>query len=222
MPEGENPTPKGETPDLAELQRQNAELRAQIRELNAEARDHRLERNDARRVARELEAQLKELQKQGGSAPSEELESLRRENRQLKHRGVFERVARETGARTSGKALDALWDALKYDADGDADPADLKAKIEAVKADYDFLFDGQPPASETPAPKPEAKPEIAPPKPPGPGVSRGRAADGANMVRVRKSDLQSFDPRVNPLLDRYRAAEVKKAQAESRLQYIDE
>ena len=219
MAEGEKPA--GETPDLAELQRQNAELLRQIKELNAEARDHRLERNDARRMARELERELKELQSKGGPAPSEELETLRRENRQLKHRDVFKDVAREAGVKTTGKALDTLWNAIKYEADGDADPADLAAKIEAVKADYDFLFEVAPAEGETPAPKPTEKP-TTPAKPPGPGAGRGAPADGANMLKVRKSDLQSFDPRVNPMLDRDRRAAIDAAKKAGTLQYIDE
>src|SRR6185312_7897936 len=85
----------------------------------------------------ELEAKFKEMD---GATPSKELDELRRENRQLKHRDVFKDVARESGVKTSRKALDTLWDALKYENDKDADPADLKARIEAVRPDYDFLF----------------------------------------------------------------------------------
>jgi hypothetical protein len=225
MPEGETPTAGGATPTVEELQRKIIELQDRVRDLQHEAKDHRLKAKTYRSRVEELERD------RPASEPSAELDQLRRENRQLKHRSVFERVARESGAKTSGKALDTLWDALRYEADGDADPADLKARIEAAKADYDFLF--QPAEGETPKPADspaddpsramggKPKPETPPAKP-GPGVGRGGPADGAGKVVLRKSDVQSFDPRVNPFLDPNKAARLQQAEKEGRLVYLDE
>jgi myosin heavy subunit len=199
----------------AELRQEIRTLREQLREVNAEARDHRLEKKDAIKRANELENELKK-----GATPSKELETLRKENLQLKHRDVFKDVARDSGVKTSRKALDTLWDALKYESDKDADPADLKARIEAVRPDYDFLFDAAPAEDETP--RPEAKPAPKPTPKPGPGVGRGAPADGTGTVKLRKSDLQSYDPKINPMLDHRSAARIKQAEADGKLQYIDE
>lgn len=229
MPEVETTNDGGAT-SLADLQRENRELRNQLREVNAEARDHRLERNEARKQAKEFELQVADLSKKGGGATSKELETLRKENLQLKHRDVFKDVARDSGARTSRAALDTLWDAMKYEADGDANPDDLKAKIEAVKATHDFLFLQEPNRAEDDSDRglQEAKRVHDLPKPPpaarpGPGgTGRGATADGTGAVKVRKSDLQSFDPRVNPMLDRNRAAEIESAKKAGKLVYLDE
>jgi hypothetical protein len=221
---------RGATPTIEELQRKVIELQDRLRDVQHEAKDHRLARNAARRQIEELER----AQARSADAPAE-LEALRRENRQLKHRTVFERVAREAGARTSGKALDALWQAVGYDAQGDADSADLKARIEGARPDYDFLFEVAPAPAPTPGGEmPPAKDDRpnpgdvlgrreTPAARPGPGGSgRGAPADGAGTVKLRKSDLQSFDPRVNPLMDGPRAQEVVKARREGKLQYVDE
>jgi histone H3/H4 len=221
MAEVETTDSRGATPTIEELQRKLIDAQERIRDLQHEAKDHRLARNQARRRVEELESA------KPADSPAE-LEQLRRENRQLKHRGVFERVAREAGAKTTGKALDTLWDALKYDAKGEADPADLKAKIEAARPDYDFLFDGQgetPAAGQGETPPPGKAPEKreTPAARPGPGGNgRGAPADGAGRVTVRKSDLQSFDPAVNPMMDRHRSRAIEAAKAAGTLQYLDE
>jgi hypothetical protein len=214
MPEGETPDKGQGEMSVADLQREIRDLRGQLREVNAEARDHRLEKKEAVKRANELESQFNELKK--GAPPSKELDDLRRENRQLKHRDVFKDVARDSGVKASRKALDTLWDALKYENDKDADPADLKARIEAVRPDYDFLFDGTPAEGEKP--KPEARPAAKP----GPGVGRGAATDTTGTVKLKRSDLQSFDPAVNPMFDRHRAARIRQAEADGKLQYSDE
>lgn len=204
------------------LRRQLAERDERIRDLQHEAKDHRLKAKRYRDKVEELEARKP-------PEPSAELEALRRENRGLKHRSVFERVARESGVKTTGKALDTLWDAIKYEADGDADPAELGKRIEAARPDYDFLFEPAEAAkSDTPADdlnramREQFTKPSTPAKPPGPGVGRGAPADGAGKVIVRKSDLQSFDPRINPMLDRDKAARLEQAKRDGTIQYLDE
>src|SRR6185437_3563842 len=190
MPEGENPN--APEASIEDLRRENRELRASLRETNAEARDHRLERNEARKQLKDLETQFAELKK--GAKPSAELDHLRRENRQLRHRGAFDRAATEAGVKASGKARDTLFGAMELPEEGEVKDDYFRDRIEAARADYDFLFD-PPPAGpgETPAkPAAPARPETPAARPGPGGTGRGAPADGAGTVKVRRSDLQSF------------------------------
>lgn len=218
--------PPAATANVEELQRKIIELQEHNRDLQQEAKGHRLK-------AKEYRTRLEEMEKaKPASEPSAEIEALRKENRTLKHRGVFERVAREAGAKTSGKALDTLWNAIGYEADGDADPEAIGERIEAARAEYDFLFapaEAEKPASPAPADDlNRAMRDQAPARPttpatrPGPGVGRGAPADGTGKLVVRKSELQSFDPRVNPMLDPHAARRVEKAKADGTFVLLDE
>lgn len=219
--------------DIEELRTEARALREHVREQSKENQKYRTKASERLARVKELEAQAAKPATKGDTDVSGELEALRRENRSLKHRSVFERVARDAGAKTAGKALDTLWDALKYEADGEADPAELTKRIEAAKADYSFLFN-DPADSETArtddtpandlnrAMRDQFTRPATPVKPPGPGVGRGASADGAGKLVVRKSELQSFDPRVNPMLDPNRAAAVAQAKKDGRYQYIED
>ena len=123
-----------------------------------------------------LQGDVATLQKQVGT-PSDQAKRVagaRAENRTLKHRGEFAKLAKASGMRED--AIETVFERAKYTPEDDeADPEKLQAIVDAAKTGQAWSF-----ATETSATAAETKPAApaAPVTKPIPGSGRGSPHQG--------------------------------------------
>lgn len=167
------------------------QLRKELESVREEAAKKRISNRDLKdendRLRADLDTTTKERNELNSKVgkPSElqeRIDALLKENRTLKHRGVFEKAATTAGVKSNPKALDTLWAATGLAADTDeVDDQAISAAIESAKESHDFLFD--PPAESVETTKPQVRPGL--------GGDRGGASPRAFAV----TGTQMRDPR---------------------------
>lgn len=215
------------------LERQLSESRTELATVKAEARDRRIkskklaEENET--LKKQADAGKSDLQKQidaltaerdswkskAEAAPSEiqqENERLTGELRTIKHRGAFEKVAKEQNIRPD--AIEAAWKLSGYEADSDTpDEGKIRSVVgDAVKANP-FLAQ---PAGETLAAGPRGSQQ--PLRTSVDSGGRGAPVATSGVTRVRKSDMQ--DPKW--ILDPRNKAALAEAAKNGTLEVIDD
>lgn len=137
------------------------------------------EREKTNSLQRDLEARNAELAKLKPLADGSRVGALEAELATLKHRGRFDTVARDAGARP--EALDDLYKLSGYQAEGEPDDGKIKAAIDAQKTGRAYLFGSVEDASAG----------VERPAQPGPGSGRGA---GTSAPPARYTEAQLSDP----------------------------
>jgi hypothetical protein len=150
------------------------------------------ERNTARAEATQLKADLVEAQKHAGAAA--ELAALKVTVKNNLHRGAFDKLAKEAGAKD--KALDDLWERSGYKADGDVPDAKAMTKaIEAQREARDYLFEEAGTEADPAAGGPDTPPEPEQLEPARPGPGRGQGGTKRSSgSQTQITDAQMRDP----------------------------
>lgn len=151
------------------------------------------ERKTLAEANQKLEADLVKARAAADEAPLKvENDRLKGENRTIRHKAVFARVATANGVRPD--AVEDLYRASEYKADkDDADEAALKELVTGLKATKGWAFsesNGAPSPTPTPTPTP----------PPIPGAGRGSrstpSAMGITVTGAMRADHKfMLDPR---------------------------
>jgi len=164
------------------LERRNEALKRTGSQLNAtrkQARDLTAERDAALRARDEAMAAADLARKALDERPEKaELERLKGELREGKHRAAFDRLAREKGV--ADDALDLLYTSSGYKAEGDApDDAAIGTLIDGLKEKPGVARLFGEPASPPPTPAP----------PPPPGSGQGARDRGGHKFKVTVDQL---------------------------------
>jgi hypothetical protein len=190
--------PAGPDPDLV------ARLATQKRKFKDSAKQLTAERKDLRKQVETLTAQLEKLSKE---TPAGKVQELETQLRTLKHRGVFDRLARDRGA--PDDVLDDLFVLLKYQADKDEpDEAAIAKLLDAAAehpsrsrffAAWDDDDDDQGGAEPESEPSRTDREEIAPGRRTAPDAGRGgrpRESGGVTLTRDQLADPRfMLDPK---------------------------
>lgn len=144
------------------------------------------------------------------AAPPERVAELEGELRRLRHKHVFDRLARERGA--SDDVLDDLYDLLKYQPEGDKPDEKAIAALLDEAADHPARSrffaswdDADDEGTEPDRPAPADREVITPGRQPGPGRDRGGAhqpaKSGVVVTRAQLADPKfALDPRNRELI----------------------
>jgi hypothetical protein len=160
-------------------------------------------KGEAARLATEKAATEKErddLKKQleGLSGSGDRVKELEAQLRTMKHRGLFDRLAGESGAKQ--KALDTLFRESGYRADGDEpDEKAIRAALEKLRESHDFAFEAREEGGEG-----EERP-ASEKKKPAPDAGRGKPSDGKGTVYITREQLADPKWALDPA-----NAEIKK------------
>lgn len=172
---------------IARLANQRTKFRAATAKMTGE-------RDAARIELAKAQTDLVEAQKHAGAAA--ELAALKETVKNNAHRGKFNELAKAAGAKE--KALDDLWNASGYKADGDVPNEKAITKlIEAQREARDYLFDAEGTATTTDGE--DADEEDGPTVPqleqarPGPARGQGGTRRGTGG-QTQISDAQMRDP----------------------------
>ncbi len=141
---------------------------------------------------KQLETDLAEARKAAGAV--EELAALKAQVKLEKHRGAFDKIAKEEGVRA--KALDDLWEKSGYNMPGDVpDEGAIRAAIARQKVDRDYLF--EPPGDNGQGGLEEGSDMEAGPtaEQPRPGPARGQGGTHrSNGSGMQLTEAQMADP----------------------------
>lgn len=137
------------------------------------------ERDRTAALQRDLEAQTAELARLKPLADGSRVGALEAELATIKHRGRFDSVARDAGARP--EALNDLYALSGYQPEGDPDESKIKAAIEGQRTGRPYLFGS---VEDTSA-------GGSRPAQPGPGSGRGA---GTSAPPARYTEAQLSDP----------------------------
>lgn len=134
---------------------------------------------------KKLAARVAELEKQLGTPGEKDQRITELEGQVLnfQHKGEFAKVAKAAGVRDD--AVDDLYTALGYKAEGEPDPEKLKTAIEGAKASKAWAFSA--PAGD------DGKGGQQPPAKPIPGQGRGGANAGTDATIITAE--QRADPK---------------------------
>jgi hypothetical protein len=171
---------------IARLANQRTKFRGAATKLTSE-------RDTARTELATARADLVEAQKHAGAAA--ELAALREQVKADKHRGKFDELAREAGAKP--KALDDLWERSGYKADGDVPNEKAMAKlIEAQREARDYLFEAEgTPAAPGDDEEDDGAPDVKELEPARPGPARGQGGTKKSSgSQTQFTDAQLRDP----------------------------
>lgn len=177
-------------PPPREPQRQGTTDYQMAARLGAKIRDQSARRKEAEAKAKALEERLQAMEAEtarlakaaDGNSAAKELARVRQELRDAKHKSAFDAIALARGI--DPKRLEVLRKISDYQPETDEpDPQLIEGKIEALRAEHDYLF-----AKPTPPPAPP--PVAAPPN----GSSGGPQVTGGQAPEVLYPGRQGPGP----------------------------